>query len=409
MSLSAILSNLSKAFSGAFWLAGVFPSAVFWILNAAMFYWINRDFRRNADAIWEESHKVGTAAFVSAFFAIIVLLFAYSIFASVSRLRKLLEGDWPELFGIGRAAKKNFIAIQSQRWSQFEQRGLKAKAGRVLESDLKGWQNLLLEARSVGTRLYPGKCWSASSPDALAPLRKRRDQNDLLPYETLETAVHRVRLLLLNWDGDASPALDRLQEELLLLMIYAKARAEDEHFLFANQRFLDFGSPTLSATDMGNIASSVQAYAIGRYNFNLEVFWSSLQRCVQKDKEFFPVLEEAKTRLDFLVACCWLTGFFTLAWVVGLALLGYQILPFLSLALAGPLLTYAWYRVALEQYRAFADALKTTVDLFRMDLLKSLHLKLPTDVEEERAVWHDLNGLVAYREDGNFRYQHPPA
>ena len=66
-----------------------------------------------------------------------------------------------------------------------------------------------------------------------------------------------------------------------------------------------------------------------------------------------------------------------------------------------------WYRAAAEQYRSFADVAMTSFDTFRLDLLRYMHLKLPTDVESERWIWENFDKLATFGEDRNFQYESP--
>jgi hypothetical protein len=90
-----------------------------------------------------------------------------------------------------------------------------------------------------------------------------------------------------------------------------------------------------------------------------------------------------------------------------LLLLGTGRLAFLFVALAGPLIAYAWYRAGVAQYRTFADVLRTSIDLFRFDLLNDLHIALPGDVPEEQALWDTLHRIHSFYEPQPLNYQHP--
>jgi hypothetical protein len=63
-----------------------------------------------------------------------------------------------------------------------------------------------------------------------------------------------------------------------------------------------------------------------------------------------------------------------------------------------------WYRAAAEQYRSFADIAMTSLDSFRLDLLRDMQLTPPADVQDERYMWENIDLLTTYGEDRNFRY-----
>jgi hypothetical protein len=156
---------------------------------------------------------------------------------------------------------------------------------------------------------------------------------------------------------------------------------------------------------MGNIAETIQSYAMRRYRCNLEVLWTNLMQIVQKNDKAQATLMEAKTQLDFLVACCWLTLLTGAIWSV----ITFAVAPsrwgFLLAALGGPLGAYLWYRAAAEQYRSFADVAMTLFDSFRFELLGAMRLQPPSDVEQERILWSAVDKLMTFGEQGNFRYE----
>jgi hypothetical protein len=78
---------------------------------------------------------------------------------------------------------------------------------------------------------------------------------------------------------------------------------------------------------------------------------------------------------------------------------------FLGIAVVGPLLAYVWYRVALQNYRAFANLLCASVDLFRTDLLKALRVPLPANAEQERLIWETIEQRLVFGEHSNITLQ----
>jgi hypothetical protein len=110
-------------------------------------------------------------------------------------------------------------------------------------------------------------------------------------------------------------------------------------------------------------------------------------------------------QLDFLVALIWLTFAFTVIWVIVLPWLGEAKTLFLAIAIAGPILTYIWYRLAIQNYRPYCDLLRACIDLYRLDLLKALHIPLPANAEEEREIWETLAARVGYDVHSNLVLQ----
>jgi hypothetical protein len=173
--------------------------------------------------------------------------------------------------------------------------------------------------------------------------------------------------------------------------------AEDEwaarHVAQANVLQLRFGPGAVAPTAFGNVAESMHGYAFSRYHLDLVTFWSRLQSLLQKQKDFFATLQDAKTQLDFLVASIFLSALTTLVWVVVLPVWSDAVGLFLMVALLGPLVTRLLYLTGVENYMAFADVVRTAVDLYRFDLFDALHVARPSGVRDERVLWEALQRI----------------
>lgn len=241
--------------------------------------------------------------------------------------------------------------------------------------------------------------------ELLRPLDKKRNKDETIQATDFEPCLRKMNELLATYDVDSYPALDIQHRHLIGLISYANERAYGRHARMQNEVNSNFGAQEVAPTKMGNVANTIQSYAVRRYHCNLEIIWSNLQRVVQKDEKAQAALQESKTQLDFLIACCWLTLLSTASWVVILAFSEPSRWGFFLVAIGGPLISYIWYRAAAEQYRSFADVAMTTLDVFRFDLLRELHLRLPADVEDERFMWESFDQLATYGENKNFRYE----
>jgi hypothetical protein len=60
-----------------------------------------------------------------------------------------------------------------------------------------------------------------------------------------------------------------------------------------------------------------------------------------------------------------------------------------------------------QNYRAFAEAVRSAVDLYRFDLLVVLHLPLPPDSAVEKHVWTDLMQRTVGETQAILTYLHP--
>jgi hypothetical protein len=156
---------------------------------------------------------------------------------------------------------------------------------------------------------------------------------------------------------------------------------------------------------MGNIGRTIESYSLSRYQLDLDVLWTRFHHAIQASDKFFSLFQDAKTNLDMCVTLWWLTTILTAVWSVRLVAVA-RLGLFLTVAIVGPLLGIVWYRMAAQSYRVFADLLRSAVDLFRFDLLKTLALPLPLGPEEERQLWNQLSQQTGYRQPATFSYRH---
>ena len=70
-------------------------------------------------------------------------------------------------------------------------------------------------------------------------------------------------------------------------------------------------------------------------------------------------------------------------------------------------MTLLWYELACQNYLLFADLLRSSVDLFRFDLLKDLQIALPVGTKEEKQLWEQMNNQIGYDRRGSILYRHP--
>lgn len=95
----------------------------------------------------------------------------------------------------------------------------------------------------------------------------------------------------------------------------------------------------------------------------------------------------------------WLTVASTAWWVVVLPFVTRGWMPVLIAGIGGPLLARSCYSIAVQNYRSFADLLRSSIDLFRFELLKTFKVPLPQDIEAERLLWDQLKRRLSYGED----------
>jgi hypothetical protein len=404
--LSTLLNSLATFFSKFFLVASFLPVLAFGFFNGAMAYLL---FQKAHDWVDDEIFLHNTTArslFITTSLTIGLLAFAYALSALTNYLRGILEGKWPD------RVRKWFVAGQVRRLQVMLDREANANRIRLLLSrQSREWLERLRNARATGERT-PANNFTArhSAVEQVRAMRTAQIYNQLIEPSDLGNAVASLETALRENKASLRTTRDQrlladTQQELVLLIQSTVEHATNEHIRLHNEVTSRFGSQQVAPTTMGNIANTIQSYAIRRYNCNLELFWSELQRIIQKDDKAYTALQESKAQLDFLVSCVWLTLVWSVIWVSVLAVWGCSVAGLWVIALLGPGIAYGWYRAATEHYRSFADVLTTSLDLFRLDLLTALSIAAPADVEEERSAWDSLNRLTAYGENMNFRYR----
>jgi hypothetical protein len=407
--LSSILTTLQSLISPSFVVASFFPMLTFWLLNAGTLYWSSETFRNLIGRVWTAGTGIQNSIWAAGFLMATAMT-AYILSALIPTFQAWMEGKWrDEMVHL-------FAAAEGRRLEKIDdQIRAVARYRTMLDKKTDIWVPILRRAAKSGHTHHPGhNAFVPWSPAAVA-VRNLVDlghANRRIALDKLDEAVEMLREALTQNDYDTPLPngkwiLDETFQKLVQLLQEAHVREVTNHMRLQTERHFSFGTQNLAPTKMGNIANTVQSFAVNRYNMNLEVFWSRLQHSVASDKDFSAKLEAVRTKLEFLIGCSTLTATWAAIWVVILLVWGNEWIAFVCVALGGPLISYAWYRVATEHYKAYADVLRTSVDLFRFGLLRDFHISLPADVDAERTLWDQLNELTAYYDVNNFRFEHP--
>jgi hypothetical protein len=398
--LTTVLDRLTTLTSRYFIVGAFIPILVFGFINGAFLYKEFAWFKG-----WAQPQISGTArAFDLAAILIGIAVVAYVLWSLNGFLRQVLEGAHLHPHSkLGRYLKGRQSACRRKlREEYYEARDTTAGIGEHKTL----WQKRLSTAAREGQKIkrndYDGRNGEAAK--AINALRQQQEQAIPPTLTTLEGAViHFETVLTANnlsfppEEGMTLLARDRL--ELLKLFDYAKEEWEAREVALASQLQARFGVGAIAPTAFGNIAESMQSYAFTRYRMNLTTFWSRLQPVLQKKSDSYGVLQDVKLQLDFLVACIWLASLTTLLWLIVLPVSNHVGWLVFLVAVVGPLTTWLFYRAAVESYVGFGEVVRTSVDLYRLELLDALHIRRPSGLREERVVWQALQGVVSYGQE----------
>lgn len=408
MQLSGLLEKLKGLFTPAFLLSSVTPLFCFVLVNAAILGQFSPAINQ-----WVRDYFVlGTTqkTVIAAVIAMGLLVAAYVFSTFNILMREKLEGV--RLLPI---LDRRLRASETKRLEAIEERFDRARVTRrqlIKKSD--PWLNGLRDARQKGSAAEPAQCtYPATDPvhTALNQLADmRRQWISLKATETQPAAPMSVAALQGNIDqlsavletnsadltGDDSVRLDHDHSLLLSLIEFAQGRANDDYIQLFNEKEFNFSRYRVAPTRMGNIAESIRSYALSRYGINLVFFWTRFQKVLQGKSDFYKTLQDAKTQLDFTVSLFWLTCISTAWWLIALPFLSESWLFLFAVWLLGPLLARLWYIMGVENYRSFADLLRSSLDLFRFDLLSDLKVAAPPNSEAEAKLWDQLNARMSY-------------
>jgi hypothetical protein len=395
--LASIIDRLTSLVSKYLVIGFFVPVLIFAFIAGAILYHNFSWFRE-----WARPEVSGTA---KAFDAAVVLIgfsvVAYLFSVVGTFLREILEGKhlleyWPALM-------QRLQIRQQEKLTEIQTAYETAKREHeTIAHRRSSWRQALSNAASDGIRDHKNvSIFDPESEAALAVdnLQTMRSLTKGLSSADVDKAVNLLVALLKendesSADSSGHPSLREKRFNILELIDYAEDYWSSVELRQFNERQSRFGISFVAPTAMGNVSQTMQAYAVTRYQLNLEKFWGDLQAILQSsNRDFFSQLQDAKTQLDFLVTCYWLSALITLGCGPILLVKGQSAVLFLAVVLGGPLGAYFFYLLAVKSYQSFAELVRIGVDLYRFQLLDSLHVARPRTARDERVIWSVLQRL----------------
>lgn len=145
-------------------------------------------------------------------------------------------------------------------------------------------------------------------------------------------------------------------------------------------------------TRLGNILRAAELYPMRRYGIDSVILWPRLVPSLPSD--YADKLYHRQSSLNLLINLATLAAGFAILWsLVILVQFPYAWLPFLT-ANAGWLVAWLAYRSSLSVAILLGQLIRTAYDLYRWDLLESLHIQKPGTREEERSLWQQVTDLI---------------
>jgi hypothetical protein len=395
--LTAVFDRLTALTSKYFIVSAFVPVLAFAFLNGLLAYANSGSFRARVNG-----QTTTTRAFDAIVFIIGAAVVAYVVWSLAGFFRQVLEGQ--------RLRRTSFVSrkltgAQLERRTRLredyaEARGCAAEIGQKI----KQWRDSLIAAADEGAKKSPGKNTYGPDATALRRLRERQRRAEAPSVADLDHAVQELSDALRENDigvahnGTNRHTLKEDRSELYRLIDRAQDEWNFRELTLATRLQSRFGAEAIAATAFGNVGESLRSYALTRYRMNLETFWSRFQPLLQRHKDFYGALQDAKVQLDFLVSCLLLSALTTVVWVVALPFGTASPLIFLAVALLGPLITWMFYLAAVENYVAFGETVRTSIDLYRLEVLDALHVRQPSGLRDERVLWNALQQVSSFGE-----------
>jgi len=223
-------------------------------------------------------------------------------------------------------------------------------------------------------------------PDWLAWVTRRRVAAQRRRWQDLQTRLDRLYDQEMTRTHASSRQGGEEQDRL---------KAEYDHLYFEMYHRYPKDPARLMSTRLGNVLRSAEEYSRLAYNLDAPLVWSRLVHYLPEP--FTTRMGQATTSLVAMLMCATLS--FLFAPVAALTLVWghrpwYEVLGAVVLSMALGLLCY---RSAVTRAVEYGTFIRTAFDLHRDEVLKALHIPLPSSPLEEWQLWSQLmNWWYAY-------------
>jgi len=391
--IGTLLDRLQGLLSKGFLLAGFIPAFVFLSSNLGFVYLIFPITRESIGYFF----KLSIADQIFIWLAVILVSFILGVaFWSLNPwFRQFLEGSY-----LPRFARNYLEQQQAQELEECIDRLDQATRDVAFYRQTNSVMHILRvdlrDARALGNQNDVTPV-SPELKEQFKKVKRRRKLWKSVQLDELEKFYNLLRDELRINRADPSESsssmkneLDEIHEEFFKLFEYGLKKAESSFYKAETKRRIRFPREItkLGPTRMANLTEVHREYGLNYYGLDIEWFWLRLLKIIKTDTNFAPILEEAKTQLDFTVAATVLFSLVTIIWLLPSLL--FAPIIYLILVGAGIPVILIFYNISVQNYRTFVEAVRSAVDLSRLELLKLLHVELPVDSKQEKELWNVL-------------------
>jgi hypothetical protein len=341
-----------------------------------------------------------------------------------------------------------FIVISSITFDQMlpdQLRYLEDTQGELLQSSL----SLLLFTTILGFTLYTLSTYIYKSFEGYTsilkmegPLRRsfmrrqmRRFKNIELQRMQVEKELAKIQKKIENELQDASNGPWRSKRYRRYLQLEQRLKEQRYDVIAAHEASFPPAKSEIMPTRFGNILKAAETYPVLRYKIDAVQLWgrlahvipaSGMEKLDHASNQSLFLLNSSLLAGVFIVLCFaasiintvllyitaskdFLKPFFSADFVMDPDACRERLVLYIALSLVASGATWIFYEASLLNVSQFGDMIRSSYDLYRFELLKALHLKLPNTLVEERQTWMLLSQFMVGNDmfgEVDFEYEH---
>lgn len=154
---------------------------------------------------------------------------------------------------------------------------------------------------------------------------------------------------------------------------------------------------TVKATVLGNTIEAYNQYPFKRYSMEAEIFWPRLHYVIKA--EFLPLVQEPRILLDFSVTMASLALIFGFIVLLAGPWIWFNVWLWSFLAAFSFVVSFFFYRLSIKAAVQLGEIIRSSFDLFRLDLMAALNRPHPQTLRAEREQWSELSRHIVYGEE----------
>lgn len=321
-----------------------------------------------------------------------IIVFAYVMTALRGGILRFWTGNSMFPLGLPWGLVKLGESLQRERYQH-----LRSRAQRISR-----WPEILEQFRvNVDKKWEHRPMAIATGADILLLLSRVRQISPTLSEKRLERELASIIEAYGAFDGDSLCSVyEGVKRRLLDWAEEEDTRIQGDCY-YLDRNYGCYAS--IRATKLGNIIDSYNHYSYKRYKIEGEVFWPRMQRVIPDS--YIKLVDEPRILMDFSLAMTTLsTGYALFAIVIG-PWLWYNFQLWLCLAIAGMAFALFFYRVSVGAAFKLGEMIRSSYDLFRLDLLAALDRPRPDSYQKEQEMWSELSRVAVYGSDLNFDFK----